>query len=69
MTHMLSEVSPYTEGNLDTELASKGLVSESTNPYPKGTTDANEYARGMRDAQSRARIVVQADGEIVLVEV
>ena len=69
MMHVISEKSAYAEGHMEAELASKGLVSESTNPYPQGTTDANEYARGMRDAQSRTRIVVQADGEIKLVEV
>jgi hypothetical protein len=69
MTHILSDVSAYAEGKLDTELASKGLVTEATNPYPQGTIDHAEYDRGVRDAQPRTRIIVQADGEISLVEV
>ena len=69
MTHMLSEVSPYVEGKLDAELASKGLVSESTNPYPQGSLDAREYERGARDAQPRTQVVIRHGDHAMMVEV
>lgn len=69
MMHILSDVSAYAEGKLDAELASKGLVSESTNPYPQGSMDAREYERGARDAQPRTQVVIRHGDHAMMVEV
>ena len=69
MMHILSDVSAYAEGKLDAELASKGLVSESTNPYPQGSMDAREYERGARDAQPRTQVVIRHGDYAMMVEV
>jgi hypothetical protein len=69
MMHILSDVSAYAEGKLDAELARKGLVSESTNPYPQGSLDAREYERGARDAQPRSQIVIRYGDHAMMVEV
>jgi hypothetical protein len=69
MMHILSDVSAYAEGKLDAELARKGLVSESTNPYPQGSMDAREYERGARDAQPRSQIVIRHGDHAMMVEV
>ena len=68
MTHPMLEIEPYNEALLDTNMALVGLVSTQSNPYPSGSLEASEYARGVRDAQRRAELKQMAYGGLALAE-
>ena len=52
---LLEDLTPYQEGRLAADLARQGYISETVNPYQRGTLEFQEYARGLYDdAQAEA---------------